>query len=102
MSFPLLIFSNSIRFTVSGYQVAQFIRPFRISRRRSFVRSATNPNKYLRGPVGGAVVNNLPAKQVMQERQLDSWVGKIPRSRRWQPTPVFLPGKLHGQWSLGV
>ena len=24
----------------------------------------------------------------------DSWVGKIPWSRKWQPTPVFLPGKI--------
>ena len=30
----------------------------------------------------------------------DPWVGKIPRSRQWQPTPVFLPGKSHGQRSL--
>ena len=22
--------------------------------------------------------------------------------RKWQPTPVFLPGKSHGQWSLAV
>ena len=22
------------------------------------------------------------------------WVGKIPWSRKWQPTPVFLPGKI--------
>ena len=28
------------------------------------------------------------------------WVGKIPWRRRWQPTPVFLPGKSHGQRSL--
>ena len=33
-------------------------------------------------------------------------VGLIPRSgrfpwrRKWQPTPVFLPEKSHGQWSL--
>ena len=25
---------------------------------------------------------------------------KIPWSRKWQPTPIFLPGKLHGQRSL--
>ena len=25
------------------------------------------------------------------------WVGKIPWRRRWQPTPVFLPGESHGQ-----
>ena len=29
------------------------------------------------------------------------WAGKIPRRRKWQPTPVFLPGKFHGQRSLG-
>ena len=28
------------------------------------------------------------------------WVGKIPWRRKWQPTPVFLPGKSHGQKSL--
>ena len=28
------------------------------------------------------------------------WVGKIPWSRKWQATPVFLPGKSHGQRSL--
>ena len=26
----------------------------------------------------------------------DPWVGKIPWSRKWQPTPVFLPGESHG------
>ena len=28
-----------------------------------------------------------------------SWVGKIPWRRKWQPTPVFLPGETHGQRS---
>ena len=28
------------------------------------------------------------------------WVGKIPWRRKWQPTPVFLPEKSHGQRSL--
>ena len=27
-------------------------------------------------------------------------VRKIPQSRKWQPTPIFLPGKFHGQRSL--
>ena len=30
----------------------------------------------------------------------DPWVQKIPWSRKWQPTLIFLPGKSHGQWSL--
>ena len=28
------------------------------------------------------------------------WVGKIPWRKKWQPTPVFLPGKSHGQRNL--
>ena len=28
------------------------------------------------------------------------WVGKVPWRRKWQPTPVFLPGKSHVQRSL--
>ena len=28
------------------------------------------------------------------------WVGKIPWRMKWQSTPVFLPGKSHGQGSL--
>ena len=28
------------------------------------------------------------------------WVRKIPWKRKWQPTPVFLPGKSQGQRSL--
>ena len=30
----------------------------------------------------------------------DPWVLKVPWRGKWQPTPVFLPGKLHGQRSL--
>ena len=31
---------------------------------------------------------------------IPQWVGKIPWRRKWQPIPVFLPGKSHGQRSL--
>ena len=30
----------------------------------------------------------------------DPWVGKIPWRRKWQPAPVFLLGKSHGQGNL--
>ena len=30
----------------------------------------------------------------------DPWVRKSPLRRKWQPTPVFLPGKFHRQKSL--
>ena len=32
--------------------------------------------------------------------EFDPWIGKIPWRRKWQPTPVFFPGKSHGQRSL--
>ena len=32
--------------------------------------------------------------------RFDPWVRKIPWRRKWQPTPVFLPGQFHGQRSL--
>ena len=35
-----------------------------------------------------------------KRHRFDLWVGKIPLGRKWQPTPVFLPGKSHGERSL--
>ena len=34
------------------------------------------------------------------ETAFSSWVGKIPWTRAWQLTPVFLPGESHRQMSL--
>ena len=31
---------------------------------------------------------------------IDPWVGKIPWARKWQHTPVLLPGESHGGRSL--
>ena len=38
--------------------------------------------------------------QLTQEIGFDLWVRKIPWKRKWQPPPVFLSGKPHGQRSL--
>ena len=35
-----------------------------------------------------------------RRHEFNPWVGKIPWRRKWQPTPVFLTGKSHGQRSL--
>ena len=49
----------------------------------------------------GAVVKNPPCQYRRRKRyRFDSWVWKIPWSRKWQPTPVFLPGKSHGGMCL--
>ena len=45
------------------------------------------------------VKTHLPLHETLESR-FDPWVGKIPWSRAWQPTPVFLPGDSHGQRSL--
>ena len=41
-------------------------------------------------------------ESICQCRRLrfDPWVRKILSRRKWQPTPVFLPGKFDGQRSL--
>ena len=50
---------------------------------------------------GGSVLKNLPVMQETFRRlKFDPWVKKIPWRRKWQPTPVFLPGKPHGQGNL--
>ena len=38
--------------------------------------------------------------QAAQEMRFNPWIAKMPWRRKWQPTPVFLPGKSHGQKSL--
>ena len=43
---------------------------------------------------GDTVVKNLPAKS--GGHGFVPWVGKIPWRRKWQLTPIFLPGKSHG------
>ena len=35
-----------------------------------------------------------------RRHKFNPWVGKIPWSRKWQLTPVFLPGKFHGERSV--
>ena len=38
--------------------------------------------------------------QVQSRPGFDPWAGKMPWSRKWQLTPIFLPGEFHGQRSL--
>ena len=46
------------------------------------------------------VVKKPPANAGDKRCRFDPWVGKIPWRRKWQPTPVFLPGESHGQRNL--
>ena len=40
------------------------------------------------------------SKESACNAEFDPWVRKIPWRRKWQPTPVFLPGESHGQRNL--
>ena len=46
----------------------------------------------------GQTVKSLPA---VQESQVQSLGLKMPWRRKWQTTPLFLPGKSHGWRNLG-
>ena len=56
---------------------------------------------HTRGFPAGTVGKESTCQCRRQKRQgFDSWVGKIPWRRKWQSTPVFLPGKFSGQRNL--
>ena len=46
------------------------------------------------------MIKNLPAIVEDIRDGFHPLVGKIPWRRKWQPTPVFLPGESHGQRNL--
>ena len=57
-----------------------------------------SPSGLLTRSSGGA--NGKESTCQCRRSRINPWVGKIPWKREWQPTPVFLPGKSHGQRSL--
>ena len=47
------------------------------------------------------MVKNIPANaRELKDMSLITGSGRFPWRRKWQPTPVFLPRKSHGQRSL--
>ena len=52
---------------------------------------------HLAGFPGGTMVKNPPASAGDTGLKMG---GKMPERRKWQPTPIFLPRKSHGQRSL--
>ena len=52
---------------------------------------------YSKGFPGGTVVKSPPANAGdTADARFDPWAGKILWRRKWQPAPLFLPGKFHG------
>ena len=49
---------------------------------------------------GGSMVKTLPAMQKPQDMRVRSLGWEDPLEESMEPTPVFLPGKSHGERSL--
>ena len=67
----------------------------------SFPLQLTKLSNYLKIKVAFGLPRWLSSKE--SENTGDEgliWVRMIPGRRKWQPTPVFLPGESHGQRSL--
>ena len=65
-----------------------------VGRQRNLLKSRKKKKKNprstrLRASPVAQIVKNLPAMQ-------ETWIGKIPWRRAWQPTPVLLPEESHG------
>ena len=57
--------------------------------------------KYDKGfPAGASVKNLLASAGDLRDVGSTPGSGRVPWRRKWQPTPVFLPGESHGQKSL--
>ena len=54
----------------------------------------------LKVAVAMARLNGKESTCKLRKCRFDPWVGKNPQRRKWQPTPVFMPGKSHWQRSL--
>ena len=59
----------------------------------SVFKSQTGLSRWLRGK------KKKKSAYQCRRRMFDPWVRRIPWKGKWQPTPVFLPGKSHGQRS---
>ena len=53
--------------------------------------------RYMKSSLVAQLVKNLPA---VQETQVQFLGWEDPWRRKWQPTPILLPGESHGQRSL--
>ena len=83
-----------------GYQGSPHPNISGYKENRVFIRHSVSSSHIITSFPGGTVIKNLPTNAGNTKPWFDPWVGKIPWSRKWQPTPVFLPGKFHGRRSL--
>ena len=91
---PILVYNHAGPLALSSPQFSLPIHFMHILKIMTHIYHTYLFNKAF---IGASLVSQrLKRLPVMQK----TWVGKIPWRRKWQPTPVFLPGKSHGQRSL--
>ena len=86
--------------TLSGFHIAAFL----LDAHRAFpyirtLRWRDGSLAFFCKALMTQMVNNLPT---VQRPGFSPGVGKIPLRRKWQPTPLFLPGEFQGQRSLAA
>ena len=67
---------------------------------KTFLKQHMVYNKYVTRGLPWWLSGKESACQCRRHSFFHLQVGKIPQKKKWQPTPVFLPGKSHGQRSL--
>ena len=99
---PIHVAKTPGSMTFSEFQRAeQFANQGRSSQETTWGRSSSTLGD---GPPRTLLVAQMVKIRIClqcRKPRFDPWVGKIPWRREWQPTPVSLPGKSHGQRSLG-
>ena len=64
-------------------------------------KSRTLLSNYAQHSTGSTSGNESTCQCRRHKRcSFDPWIGKVIWRRKWQPTPISLPGKSHGQRSL--
>ena len=93
--------------TIHKITIAQLVKNPSAMQERSWLHSWVRKISWRRDRLSIPVFLGFPGGSVGKESAcsgrrsgFDPWVGKITSSRKWQPTPVFLPGEFHGQRSL--
>ena len=93
-----LLICSKIHLEASGFQIQLYVLSYK--KESEPIYTALNLIRFM--PISGLSRWLSGKESACQCRRLgfDPWVGKSRWRRKWQPTPMFLPGESHGQKSL--
>ena len=114
LGYTTIVFLIWWKSTSSGFRIFPLQKTVKESQRKSTIWEILAKHSWQRAHFQNIQVtlriNGLPRwlrgkesacqGRIQKKCEFDPWVEKIPCCRQWQPTPVFLPGKFHGQSSL--